>query len=409
MTAGEPRRFALGCITRYVESLDPFQDFVRNAREHGHRVDSLIIAFTRSADLAVLAELNDLVPLEVVEVGEPADLPQDLVDAGAQPEDVEALIDTSPLDDHGLVPYCAQRNAVMLRALLAGIDTLCFFEPNMRAVELVGDPDARSGRSLRPVDFVGPHLAALEGGAVISTGGTSGYDPLPPLQLASLRDLLHGIGREESYEVIAAEGALAGIHLAPEEPTRPRPALQVVAGNLAIDLTQAASLPPFFSGWYRLGDDVVLARGEDTLFGAAAVRAHVGCVDVGTRIFWDPHDTYPEPPDLSREATRNRLYWNCLGWIARLPLLDSVRQASGLLDWDLEELQASRRLALGQGAEDLATTLNDNRFLDLPTFFDLAFMRIDRTLASYEMAQLAWRRVIEALANEPPTTRWSRV
>jgi hypothetical protein len=397
MAEGEPRRFALGCITRYIESLDPFQELVRNARENGHRVDSLVIAFTGSADLAVLAELNDMVPLEVVEVGEPADLPQDLVDAGAQPDDVEAIVDTAPLEDHGLVPYCAQRNAVLLRALLAGIDTLCFFEPAMRAKELVGDPGSQSGRSFRPVDFVGPHLAALEAGAVISTGGYSGYDPFPPLQIDSLRDLLHGIGREESYEVIAAEGALAGIHLAPSTPPPPRPAHQVVAGNMAIDLRQAARIPPFFSGWYRLGDDVVLARGEDTLLGAAVARAQLGCTDVGTRVFLDPHDTYPEPPDISREETRHRLYWNCLGWIARLPVLDSVRQASGLLDWDLEELRASRRLGLQQGSTDVADAFRDNRFLDLPTFFDLAYMRIERTLARYETAQLAWRRTVEAI------------
>lgn len=400
MGEDDRRRIGLGCITRYIETPEPYQEFIRNVREHGHQVDALIIAMTRTADLAVLSELNDLIPIEVIEVGLDQELPSQAAAAGAREEDIERLIDTSTLEDYGMVPYCTQRNTILLQALLMDIDILIFFDHNMRPVELIGDSTTSSGRALRPVDFVGPHLEALSQGAAVSTGGYSGFDAFPPLQLAQLRDLLHGIGREDTYEVIQAEGSLAGLHLAPADPLGQRPAIQAFAGNLGLDLDQGHALPPFFSGWFRLGDDIVLARGEDTLLGAAAVSAQIGCVDVGTRVFLDPHNTFPQAPDLSKPKLLDRLYWNCLGWIARLPLLDHVRHEAGLLDWEPEELQGSRRLALGQSADALAEALGDNRFYDLPTFFDLSYMRLERTLGTYTSVRRAWQRVVAALRSE---------
>lgn len=396
-TTHDTRRLALGCITRFIESPNPYREFIKNVRDHGHDVDFLIIALTRTADVAVLAELNEIIPIEVIEMGEDQDIPDELVAAGAHGSDVASLLDSNSIEVAGLVPFCAQRNAVMLKALMLGVDALCFFDHNMKPVELVGAPEAQSGRSFRPVDFLGTHLAALEAGSAVTTGGYSGYDAFPPLQITTLRDLLHGIGREDAYEVISAEGALSGLYLAPEIAARPRPAHQAFAGNLGINLDKARDLPPFFSRWFHLGNDIVLSRGEDTLLGVAAVEGQIGCTDVGTRVFLDPHGTYPDPPVVSHPRMRDRLYWNCLGWIARLPLLDHVRHSAGLLDWDPEELLASRRLALRQGASDLSETLNDNRFLDLPTFFDLVHMRLARTIEEYDDTRRAWMRVVDII------------
>ena len=391
---------ALGCITRFIESAEPYKEFVENARDCGHPVGALIIALTRSADLAVVAELNELIEVEIIEVDEDDDLPDELVEVGATPEDVWEILDTSPTMDYGLVPFCVQRNSVMLKALLLGYDILVFFDHNMRPVELVGDADAQSGRGFRDLDFLGPHLDGILSGAAVTTGAYSGFDAFPPLQMGTMRDLLHGLGREEAFDVISAEGALSGVYLPPEQPPPPRSATQAFAGNLGLDLRQAEKLPPFFSRSYTHGSDVVLTRGEDTLLGAAATWANIGCIDVGTRVFLDPHATFPSAPDVSQERMKTRLYWNCLGWIARLPLLDHVRHDCGLLDWNLEELEASRRLALQQGSIELAEVLRDNRFLDLPTFFDLAFLRIGRTLAEYNAARAAWRRIVKAIRGE---------
>lgn len=395
-----PPPIALGCITRFVESPDPYQEFVQNAREHGHPVGVLIVALTRAADLAVLGELTDLIDVELIEVGEDDDLLDDLVAAGAEPADVQAVLDSSATIDFGMVPYCVQRNSVLLRAMLLGFEYLVFFDHTMRPVELVGDPALPSGRAFHEIDFVGPHIEGLLSGAAVTTGAYSGYDSFPPIQMASLRDLLHGIGREDAHDVIAAEGALAGVHLAPPGPRSPHASMQAFAGNLGLDLAHAERLPPFFSRSYRLGGDVVLTRGEDTLLGTTANRECIGCLDIGTRVFLDPHSTFPSPPDVRQERMRNRLYWNCLGWIARLPLLDQARHDCGLLDWDLGDLRASRRVALQQGSEELADQLGDNRFLDLPTFFDLVFLRMDRTLAEYDAARAAWRRIVAAIRGE---------
>jgi hypothetical protein len=399
MAKEDKGRIALGCITRYLESPDPYQDFIRNAREHGYDVDVLIIALTQTADIAVLAELNEQLPIELIELGDDHDLPEELIAVGAHPNDIDQLLDATPLEDYGMVPFCTQRNAVLLKALLLDMDWVVFFDHNMRALELVADPNAQSGRRFREVDFFGPHFDQLEHGAAVTTGGYSGYDAFPPVQMSSLRDLLHGIGREESFDVISAEGALTGLHLAPDAPLDPKPAIQAFAGNLGLDLNQAHNLPPFFSGWYHLGDDIVLARGEDTLLGAAAINANIGCVDVGTRVFLDPHDTFPEIASIDHPRMRERLYWNCLGWIARLPLLDHIRHEAGLLDWSLDELQSSRRLALSQGAGDLADLLEDNRFYDLPTFFDLSYIRLGKTIAKYESMWRSWRRIVKAVKN----------
>jgi hypothetical protein len=390
-------RVALGCIARYIESPEPYQEFIQNIQEFGHHVDLLIVSLTGTADWAVVSDLNDQLRIEIVEIGEEQDLPEDLMAAGAHGADVAQLLDTSTLAAHDLVSYCTQRNAVLLRALLSKIDLVVFFDPTMRPYELVGAPQERSGRALRPVDFLGPHLEALQAGAAVTTGGYSGYDSLPPMQFGALRDLLHGIGREDAYSVVSAEGALAGLHLAPEVPPEPKPAIQAFAGNLGLDLRLAEQLPPFFSRAYRRGDEVVLTRGEDTLLAAAAVRAQIGCTDVGTRVFLDPSGTFPYPPDLRRPQFLDMLYWNCLGWIARLPLLDSVRHASGLLDWSLDELQSSRRLALQQGARELAAMVGDNRFYDLPTFFDLVSMKLHRTTTSYQSARHAWQSIVRAI------------
>jgi hypothetical protein len=397
MTQNNPSPVALGCITRFVESPDPYREFILNVRRHGHPVDVLIIALTQSADLAVVSELNDLIDIEIIEVDENDDLPDDLAAAGASPKDIWEILDTSETVDFGLVPYCVQRNSVVLKALLMGYDSLVFFDHNMRPLELVGDASATGGRRFRELDFVGPHIAGLASGAAVTTGAYSGYDAFPPIRIPSLRDLLHGLGREDAYQVISAKGAVAGLYLPPAEQPEPKPTTQAFAGNLGLDLRQADRLPPFFSHFYRFGSDVVLTRGEDTLLGAAATWANLGCLDVGTRVFLDPHATFPEPPEINRQRMKNRLYWNCLGWIARLPLLDRVRHDCGLLDWDIEDLETSRRLALQQGSVELARALGDNRFFDLPTFFDLAFLRLARTLAEYEDAQAAWRRVVAAI------------
>ncbi len=388
---------AVGCITRFIESPEPYREFIFNARQHGHPVKLLIICLTQAADLAVVSELNDLIDIEIIEVDEDDELPDELAAAGAAPKDIWELLDTSETADFGLVPYCVQRNSVVLKALLLGFEYLIFFDHNMRPLELVGDPATTSGRAFRHIDFFGPHLKGLRSGSAVTTGAYSGYDAFPPVQMECLRDLLHGIGREDAYEVISAEGSLAGLHLPPRRPPKPRTATQAFAGNLGLDLRAADRLPPFFSRAYHMGGDVVLTRGEDTLLGAAATQANIGCTDVGTRVFLDPHATFPDPPDIWRERMHNRLYWNCLGWIARLPLLDRVRHDCGLLDWSLSDLEASRRLALQQGATDLAETLGDNRFLDLPTFFDLAFLRLSRTMTEYERARAAWHRIVTAL------------
>ncbi len=410
MTEELPRRVALGCIARYIDKPDPYMEFIRNAREHGHPVERLIISLTQTADLEVLAELNDVVPVELIEIGDSLDLPEELEAMGAAERDVAMVMDTSPLSDHGLVPFCAQRNAVLLKALLLDIDALIFFDQNMRPVELIAAPEEQTGRRFRDVDFVGVHLESLAMGAAVTTGSYSGFDAFPPHQMPNLRDLLHGIGREDTHRVIAAEGALAGLHLASDKELAPVPAQEAFAGNLGIDLCHASTLPPFFSGWFWLGDEIVLTRGEDTLLGAAATVAQIGCANVGTRVFLDPHGTYPDPPEVTRERMKDRLYWNCLGWIARLPLLDHVRFEAGLLDWSPDEMQAQRRVALQQGAADLSASLADNRFFDLPTFFDLCFMETAKTVASYEASRRAWRRLVHVLRpDQQPAPRRSSV
>lgn len=397
MSWDDPPSVALGCIARYIDSPEPYLEFVKNARERGHEVDTLVLAVSRSLDLAAASELAETVRVEIVQVGQEDDLPADLAEVGADPEDIALVLDWSVLRDHGLVPYAAPRNAVVLRALLAGDDVLIFFDHNMRPVELAGDPMTPEGMWFRTVDFAGAHLDGIRGGALITTGAYSGYDAFPPVTLESLRDLLHGIGREEIYEVVARDDEDAGLHLAPETPPPSRPTHQAWGGNLALDLRRVEDLPAFYSGWNRLGEQVVLARGEDTLLGAAAVEAGVVPVDIGLRLFLDPHDTFPHRPALDHPVLIDRLYWNCLGWVARLPLLDRVRSNAGLLDWSLDDLQASRRLGLQTGAEELAAALSDQRFLDLPTFFDLVYLRAERAMETYRRVQEAWARVVEAV------------
>lgn len=395
-------RIALAQITRTLDDPNPAQEFLKNAWDHGHRVERLIVVYSHGVDERVARTLKRLTQLDLVFAPEDSSLSIRLSEAGVLDGDIGRLLKVPSWRAWNEVPYGAYRNAAMFTALLEGIDYLIFFDSDVWPRELVALEGTRP--LWNEIDFVGEHLAALARPGVAATSSEySGYYIIPPMDFTGLDQLLIGLGKAADPECLAR---LADGHsLAISRPglSRAEPTSKLIGGNLGLNLQIPERLVPFYSSGFEFWGLYVLSRGEDTFLGHALLDQGSAMIDIKLPVFHDTFGKFPSKPRIQSSQVRDRFYNACLGWIGRNPVLAWHKAELGVLEIGLEQELARQRQGLRLGGHRAAEHLSDDRFETLVDALESSIAVLPQAIERYRELMNGWSALQEALADRSHT------
>lgn len=399
-TAG---KIAFALITRRVDDANTPMRFLNNARRHGHRIDRIIIAYSHGVDREIVESLQREVRVDLICAHGDDSLRQQLYDLGLGQAAVGALLDAPSWSCHHEVPYSAYRNAVLLGAILQGVDYLLFFDSDVKPSVLFSLKD---GIPLwQDIDFVGTHLTQLVKPRVLATTSDySGYYIIPPMAFDGLSELLIGLGKELLLDYMSVCDIHGCLNLGSQTPGPPVLTDKLLGGNLGLNLQQPWNLAPFFSTVYEFNDQCIKGRGEDTLLGQALVLNEKKMVDVDLRIFHDTFDDFPSSPEIARKDVQRRFYYACLGWIGRNPFLTWF--LSKMRSNEAQYKQEMRRQAknLSTGAKKAARFFENPQFERLPEALKVSMATLPESIERYRRLVEGWEKLISVLTpGELPT------
>jgi hypothetical protein len=393
---------AFGLITRRLEDPQPILAFLHNAEEHGHRIDRCIVAHSHGVRPESLRALRERARVDTVTAHGDPNLRTQLERRGLQPAAIQALLEVPSWVRHREVPYGAYRNAVLLHALLEGIDQLIFFDSDVRPRvlhDLTGDQPVWV-----EVDFAGTHLRYLGDARVAATTSDySGYYIIPPMRFPGLEELLYGLGKGMALEYMADCREHHCLNFGPAQPGEAQPTQKPLGGNLGLSLDRPESLAPFYSTTYVYQGRCIRGRGEDTLLGQALGARDRRVLDIDLRVFHDTYAGFPEIPDIRRQAIRDRFHYACLGWIGRNPFLTWFLHRHGRLPRPFEEELGAQRQGLKRGGPRAAKALGDDRFSALPSAFETAVQALPGSIKGYKRLMKGWHALIATLPD--PSSR----
>lgn len=389
-------RIALAQITRFLDSPEPAQQFLRNARDYGHRVERLIVAYSHGVDEQAVRTLRRQTRLDMVSAHGDPGLSRRLSEARLTDREVNGLLDVPSWQKWNEIPYGAYRNAALYSALLEGIDYLIFFDSDVRPRELSAIED--ESPVWKQIDYVGEHLASLSLPGVIATSSEySGYYIIPPIEFDGLNQLLVGLGKSTEAHCLARldeRGCLATSY--PGE-VRTGPTDKLLGGNLGLSLGNPEQLLPFYSSGYEFGGRYLMGRGEDTFLSHGLLDIGSEMIDIKLPIFHDTFVDFPSKPNIQTNEVRDRFYNACLGWIGRNPLLAWRRAELGTLETSLEaEFQMQLR-GLRLGGTKAARYLSDDRFASLGDALESSMAALPQTIARYQSLISGWTALQDAL------------
>jgi len=172
-------KIALGLITRYFHDPVPILRFLDNAMKFGHHIDQVIVAYSHGVKQEAVASIEERTGITMVVAHGDDNMRGRLLFAGLSVDEVDGLLDVPSWPRFQEVPYGAYRNAVLIQALLDGLDYLLFFDTDVQPVVLTalhGDKPF-----WQEIDFVGTHMASLsEEHIAVTTSEYSGYYIIPP-------------------------------------------------------------------------------------------------------------------------------------------------------------------------------------------------------------------------------------
>ncbi|MEE9514172.1 MAG: hypothetical protein V3V46_08840 [Anaerolineales bacterium] len=392
-------KIALGLITRYLDDPMPILRFLDNAMEFGHHIDQVIVAYSHGVTQEAVASIEERTGITIVEAYGDANLRSQLLFTGLSADEVDGLLDVPSWARHQEVPYGAYRNAVLIQALLGGLDYLLFFDTDVRPVVLTafrGDTPV-----WHELDFVGTHMASLsEARVAVTTSEYSGYYIIPPMSFEGLGDLLFGLGKGMALEYLEDCHEHKCLNLGPAWPGPPAPTAKPLGGNLGLSLDEPRCLAPFFSTIYTTNGACIKGRGEDTLLGQTLSDVEGRMIDVDLRIFHDTYDDFPRTPDIHRKPVRDRFYRACLGWIGRNPFMTWYLNRLGRLETSFKAEIKQQKLGLIAGGERAAQFLDDPRFAKLPLAFEDSYKALPQAIDRYQRLMYGWDALLAALAPE---------
>ena len=391
-------RIALAQIARSLDDPAPALQFLSNARDHGHRVERLIVAHSHGVDEQAVRSLRRQTRLDLVSAQGDPGLSRRLSEAGLKDRDVNQLLKVPSWRSWKVAPYGAYRNAAMFTAMLAGIDYLIFFDSDVRPRELIALDD--EGPLWNEIDFIGEHLAALSLPGIVATSSEySGYYIVPPMNFDGLDQLLIGLGKAtdpHSFARLTDHGSLATSH-----PGRVRtgPTNKLLGGNLGLSLGNPELLLPFYSSGFEFWGMYVLGRGEDTFLSQGLVDLGSEMIDIKLSVFHDTYANFPSKPKVQSKEVRDRFYNAGLGWIGRNPLIAWRRNELGTLESSLEEEMERQRGGLRLGGRNAARYLSDDRFETLVDAFDSSVDALPQAIATYRSLMSGWTALQDTLGD----------
>lgn len=394
---------AFGLITRRVDDTRTPIRFLTNARRYGHSIDRIIIAYSHGVDRGVVETLQRQVKVDLICAHGDEYLHKSLHALGLGSDAVDALLEVPSWSCHHEVPYSAYRNAVLLHAILQGMDYLLFFDSDVKPSVLTELKDGLP--QWQEVDFVGSHLAHLAKPKVLATTSDySGYYIIPPMAFDGLPELLIGLGKELSLDYVSLCDIHGCLNLGSHTPGPSVLTDKLLGGNLGLSLNQPWNLAPFFSTVYEFDDQCIKGRGEDTLLGQALVLNERQMVDVDLRIFHDTFDEFPTSPDITRKDIQTRFYYACLGWIGRNPFLNWFLSTMRGNEARFKEEMKRQAEGLSKGAVNAARFFKNPQFESLPEALKVSMATLPESIERYRRLTGGWEKLINALTpGELPT------
>jgi len=380
-------RVSFGIITKYFNTLEPIDEFLRNALKFKHPIYSVIIVYSHSCDFRLVESLKKTIKVFVVQINKAEQLKEQLVRMGVSLEALNILHNCPSLRRHGIVPYGLNRNYVMMEALLNGSEILIFVDTDVYPKVLIKENNKTKEKE---IDFVGRHLEYLKKEEVIiTTSDYSGYYIIPHMEFNGMKELFIGLQKEDAYEFLKEAGEHKCLVLDNYKNRKVFETDKILGGNVAIKLSALKELPPFFSVVYNIDGERVLSRGEDTLLGIKLKEINKKCIDIDTRIFHNTFGNYPEVPDIKHQkSVRDKFYYSCLGWIGRNPFLNWLKGEN------LEEVKERQNENITIGSKAISEYLTDRRFLVLPKALEISYNRIEQVIEDYRLTLKAWEEFV---------------
>ena len=334
------------------------------------------------------------------------------------PEDVEnaaeALVrrGVAPAEEKRLLfgnGYAAQRNMALYEAMRRHLDCLIFFDDDEYPMAVTSSDSAGvalwSGQHV-----IEAHVKYLRF-ADVTNGYHCGYiSPLPSLELDGILDadtfrrfiaaMSSDVLRWEDVQAIIQSGGVTyadravltsnGPALVEEE----NHAKFITGGNLGLNLTDPAKIPPFYNP--------PGARGEDSFFSTCLTNCVVKRVPAYTF-----HDGFALYSDLLRgvlptflksvslydsRAVTERFLRACVGWVRYKPLYTRLTRPD---DW--QEVLDEAETALRETIPSVCAYFNDRAFAGVSAQFSQYRRDVDKHLAEFERVQALWARMKELL------------
>lgn len=381
-------KISFGVITKDLVDTTSLDAFLDNAHEYGHEIQSVIITYSRHIDSEVLDKLSKRVKVEIVKINDHDIMCDQLIDMRMSNKSIKNLINCSKVEQNGIIPYGTNRNNVIMKGMLTGIDIIVFVDTDVFPSLLV---EQKEGVENIKIDFLGRHLEYLKKDNVyITTSDYSGYYIIPPMNFKGMQELFYGIQKESSYEFIKKSN-IHNCFVSDNYSNRNVfETNKILGGNVAIKLNVFRKILPFFSSSYVVNGERFLTRGEDTLMGIEISRLNTHkCIDIDTKIFHNTYSNYPKIPDiLNEQAIKDRFFYACMGWIGRNPFLNWIHGE------DVYKKRVKQANALKIGAKEIAKYLDDDRFLMLEEALGISYDRLDIVIKEYRDLTSSWKEFI---------------
>ncbi|MCL2366322.1 MAG: hypothetical protein FWC75_04660 [Oscillospiraceae bacterium] len=382
-------KIALGMIIRRLDSEAELLNFIKNAEKFGHKLDCVIVATTHGANAQVMSSLNAKIPTYEIDINAPRYNKNQFRRLEISDKSTTILLKCPIETSSGLIPYGHNRNLVVIEALLREMDVLFFVDSDIYPMELRITPKGK--RYTQVVDFFGTHLEYLKQGIQVTTGEYSGYNILPHASFDGMEDLLIGLQKEDMLEYWENSAHHECLAFAPDERDA-KPCTKLLGGNVAISRSAFSKLPPLFSSYHRVENELFLNRGEDTALGIEIGKSAVTCMDVKLNPLHDTFKDFPKAPDLiGDQSVQNRFYYACTGWVGRNPFLNY------LLGNDLKQVREYQRARLVPGLKALAQYTSNSKFQNVLNNFDESWNSAERYIAEYIETCNAWDEFVRKI------------
>ncbi|MDD3840933.1 MAG: hypothetical protein PHP06_10310 [Clostridia bacterium] len=391
-------KIALSAITKYIDDIHPYIDFLSNAGKYGHEIDTLIIGYSHGYEQAVIENLQRYIKVETVKVSIDDDLLGQLDSMGIDRSSSMEVLDSPIFDRYGLISYGLYRNTVLLKAIVEKVDILFFIDTDVYPKVLLDYNFDTEKANFEDVDFFGMHLKYLLNKDVyITTSDYSGYYIIPPIQFYGFDKLLAGVGKQEAIEYMKRCKQHKCLNFDKGYNRQARKTNKILGGNMAINLSEGFPPHPFYSTLLKFEDEFYLGRGEDTLLGYTVSGKYGAVIDIDMKIFHNTFGNFPEVPDITQKSIRDRLYFACMGWIARNPFLYWFLKQQGILKTDVNKILLEQKNALKEAGLKVAEHLNDDRFEKLYQALQQSEEQLKDSIKRYIAISKSWNKIIRAI------------